>query len=88
MKLRHALTGLAAAMTPIIAFAGVPKNLPMPSGTPTADQIADQVYFVNHFYALKNYGIDKKGDTVTVLVSKSSDGDITTNTLTRFLNND
>ena len=88
MKLRHALTGLAAAMTPLIAFAGVPKDLPMPSGTPTADQIADQVYFVNHFYAVKNYGIDKKGETVTVLISKSADGDVTTNTLTRFLNND
>ena len=88
MQLRLALTGIAAAIAPMIATAGVPKDLPMPSGSPTAEQIADQVYYVNHFYAVKNYGIDKKDDTVTVLISKSADGDVTTNTLTRFLNND
>jgi len=88
MQLRLALTGMAAAIAPLFAFAGVPKDLPMPSGTPTAEQIADQVYFVNHFYPVKNYGIEKKGKTVTVLVSKSGDGDLMTNTLTRFLNND
>lgn len=29
--------------------AGVPKDLPMPKGTPNADELAQQVYFVNHF---------------------------------------
>jgi hypothetical protein len=87
MKFRHALTGIAAALAPLVALGGVPKDLPMPSGTLTADQIADQVYFVNHFYAVKNYGIEKKGKTVTVLISKDAGGSVTTNTLTRFLNN-
>ncbi|MCA9826478.1 MAG: hypothetical protein KC479_13840 [Dehalococcoidia bacterium] len=31
------------------AIAGVPKDLPYPSGNLTADQIMEQVYFVNHF---------------------------------------
>ncbi len=68
--------------------AGVPKNLPFPSGTPTADEIAQQVYFVNHFYALKNYGITKKGRTVTVLINKAAGKKPSTITLERFLNND
>lgn len=88
MKLRHALTGVASALVPVIAAAGVSKDLPMPSGTPTADQIAEQVYFVNHFYPLKNYGIEKKGRTVTVLAIKEANGSTTTNTLSRYLNND
>ena len=88
MKFRHALTGIAAALAPLVALGGVPKDLPMASGTLTADQIADQVYYVNHFYAVKNYGIEKKGKTVTVLISKDAGGSVTTNTLTRFLNND
>jgi len=61
MKTSFKMLAAAAAILPVFAFAGVPKDLPMPSGEPTADQLADQVYFVNHFYALKNYAITKKG---------------------------
>lgn len=68
--------------------AGVPKDLPMPKGTPNADELAQQVYFVNHFYALKNYGITQKGDTVTVLINQAKDSAPTTVTLERYLNND
>ncbi|MEN8174227.1 MAG: outer membrane lipoprotein-sorting protein [Pseudomonadota bacterium] len=87
MNMPKILAGIAAALAPAILFAGVSKDLPLPSGTPSADEIADQVYFVNHFYPFKNYGIEKEGRTITVLISKSEDGAITTNTLTRWLNN-
>jgi hypothetical protein len=81
------VTALTAALS-FGALAGVPKDLPMPTGTPDADEIARQVYFVNHFYPLKNYGITKKDSTVTVLINQSKGASPTTVTLERFLNND
>ena len=90
MQPRWLLTGLAAALSTLsfAAQAGVPKDLPMPSGAPDANELARQVYFVNHFYALKNYGITKKGKTITVLVNQSQGSRPTTITLERYLNND
>jgi len=78
---------VSMSMIPALAMAGVTKELAYPSGDATADQIADQVYFVNHFYALNNYGIGKKGKDITILVSKSKGKKPTTNTLERFINN-
>ncbi|MCU7904870.1 MAG: outer membrane lipoprotein-sorting protein [Candidatus Thiodiazotropha sp. (ex Epidulcina cf. delphinae)] len=80
-------------------IAGVPKNLPLPTGTPDANGIADQVYFVNHFYALKNFGITnnnkdpKKSNRaipgkITVIVNKSAGSKPTTITVERYLNNE
>jgi hypothetical protein len=69
------------------ATAGVPKDLPYPSGDLTADQIMDQVYFVNHFYGFQNYAITKEGRDITVLVIKGEGKTPTTNTLERYLNN-
>ncbi|MES9926020.1 MAG: outer membrane lipoprotein-sorting protein [Candidatus Thiodiazotropha endolucinida] len=81
------------------AIAGVAKDLPLPSGTPDANTIADQVYFVNHFYALKNFGItnnnkDPKRSNraipgkITVIVNKSAGSKPTTITVERYLNNE
>lgn len=72
-----------------IAQAGVPKDLPYPSGgNLSAEQIADQTYFVNHFYAFKNYAIVKKGRKITVLLNKVEGKKPTAVTLERYLNND
>ena len=60
----------------------------LPCRHPSADEIAQQVYFVNHFYAVKNYGITKKDRAITVLVNKAAGETPTTITLERFLNND
>ncbi len=81
--------GLVAslAIPSSVLAAGVTKDLPYPSGDITADQLADQVYFVNHFYVFNNYAITKKGKDITVLVSKSKGKKPTTNTLERYLNN-
>lgn len=71
------------------AYGSVSKDLPYPSGTPSADEIAEQVFFVNHFYAVKNLFIKRKGQTaVTVLASRAKGKRAKTNTLRRFLNND
>jgi hypothetical protein len=79
---------LLASSISFNATAGVPKDLPYPSGDLTADQIMDQVYFVNHFYGFQNYAITKEGRDITVLVIKGEGKTPTTNTLERYLNND
>ncbi|MBF0160910.1 MAG: outer membrane lipoprotein-sorting protein [Magnetococcales bacterium] len=70
--------------------ADVPLTLPLPAPgtTPTAEQIIEQVYFVNHFYALKNVAIEMDGRVVTVIVTRGEGGQATTNTVKRYLNND
>lgn len=71
------------------AVAGVPRDLAYPSGgNLTADQIMQQVYFVNHFYAMKNYSIIQDGDKITVLINKAAGEAPTTVELERFLNNE
>ncbi len=88
-SLRASVTALAlAAAISHTAVAGVPKDLPYPSGDLTAEQIMDQVYFVNHFYAFDNYAITKQGKDITVLVIKGEGKKPTTNTLERYLSND
>ena len=101
MQVRKLVAALAAL--PVLftaqALAGVSKDLPMPSGTPTANEIADQVYFVNHFYGVKNYGITNNNKDpkrsrkaipgkITVLLNKSAGKKPDTITLERYLNND
>jgi hypothetical protein len=70
-----------------VANAEVTRKLALPTGTPNADQIIDQVYYVNHFYGFDNYGIGDVDDKITVLVNKSSGEKPTTITLERYLNN-
>lgn len=70
------------------AHGGVPYDLPLPKSTPTATQIIEQVYYVNHFYALKNVAIEMEGRIVSVIVTRSAGSQATTNTVKRYLNND
>lgn len=76
-----------AAFSGSVANAAVTQSLALPSGTPDGGAIMDQVYFVNHFYGFKNYGISKKGKKITVLINKSAGKKPTTITLERYLNN-
>ena len=87
MMLRKLALVALSALTATPVLAGVPTDLPLPKGAPSADQIIEQVYFVNHFYALKNYSIVEDGDTITVLINKSAGEAPTTNTVERHLNN-
>jgi hypothetical protein len=79
---------VAAALAVPAAFAGVPRNLPLPSATPGADEIIKQVYYVNHFYGLKNFGIVDDGGDITVIVNKEKGSEPKTLTVERYLNND
>ena len=90
MTIRSAGYGLVASLALLStqALAGVPTDLPYPTGTPTAEQIADQVYFVNHFYAVKNFSIIQDGNTITVIINKTKGETPTTITVERRLNND
>ncbi len=83
---RFSLASLIA-FSSSFAFADVDRSLAMPTGTPSADEIIDQVYYVNHFYGFDNYGIGKKGKKITVLVNKSAGDKPTTVTVERYLNN-
>jgi hypothetical protein len=85
---KTALAAIASIFSANVAMAGVTPELPYPTGELTGTDIMNQVYFVNHFYALKNYAITKKGRSITVLIAKSKGKRPTTNTLERYLNND
>jgi hypothetical protein len=69
--------------------AGVDRNLPYPeTGTElTADEIADQVYFANHFYSFDNFSIKRRGKTLSVLINKTSNDSTNKTTVERHLNN-
>ena len=86
---RAGVAAVALALTASLsAIAGVSKDLAYPTdGNLTAEQIIEQTYFVNHFYAFDNYAITKQGRDITVLVIKSEGRKPTTNTLERYLNN-
>jgi hypothetical protein len=73
----------------ITAHGEVNSTLPLPPDLepPSAEEIAKQVYFANHFYAFKNFSIDRRGRTMTVLINRSSNGKISATALERHLNN-
>lgn len=77
-----------AILGPAISLAGVPKDLPYPNGQVSAEQIAEQVYYVNHFYPYQNFSIVKDKKDITVLINKAAGKKPTTNTLERYLNNE
>lgn len=64
------------------------KALSYPSGDLSADEIAEQVYFVNQFHGYNRYSIEKDGNTVTVIVNRSEGKKPTTLTVERLKNND
>ena len=87
MRRRKPMAVAALALWSTVAFAGVPKDLPLPSGSPSAEQIIDQVYYVNHFYALKNFSIETDKGDITALINRAQGDSPVINTLERFLNN-
>lgn len=86
-RVRVAVLSISALLASASAQAGVSPQLPYPKGQPTALEIMQQVYFVNHFYALKNFAITKVRRKITVLISRAKGKRPTTNTLERYLNN-
>lgn len=91
MRFSKVTGSIAAAVTLSISTMAMPavdRSLAYPTGDVSADQIMDQVFYVNHFYAFDNYGIKKKGKNITVLINKSKGKKPTTITVERYLNND
>jgi len=84
------VAGLIAGISWVtFAQAEVTRDLAYPAGSPSAEDVARQVFFVNHFYPVDNLFIQRKGKThVTVLASRAEGGNSNINTLRRFLNND
>ncbi len=50
-------------------YAGVPRNLEYPTSIPNADEVARQVYFVNHFYAFSRFSIDRHPKGLAIIVN-------------------
>ena len=71
----------------VAASDGIDRSLPAPQGEPTADEIARQVYYANHFLAFNNFSIDSHGMSSAVLINSDSDGDLSTIAVERHLNN-
>lgn len=86
--MKHIALALAIATTS--AVASVPKDLAYPTAAlTTADQVIDQVYYVNHFYPFTNYGIGREGkNTITTFILRPKGKKPLTMTLERYLNND
>lgn len=85
---RLILGGLFWGIANVGHGAGVSMELPYPTHHPDATEIMAQVYFVNHFYALKNVSIETNGKITTVIVKKAQNGTPLTSTLKRYINND
>ena len=80
---------ICASVWGVTLNAGVTRDLPYPSGSLSADEIAKQVFFVNHFYSVNNLFIQRQGKThVTVLATRAKGEKADINTLKRYLNND
>jgi len=85
------LTSIVVATTLLTVGlqAGVSTDLAYPSGKVSDGKtVMNNVYFVNHFFAFKNYSIEKVRRTITVIVKKSEGRKPLTETVERYLNND
>lgn len=79
---------LALIFLTSLAFAAPPKDLVYPQGEITADEIINQVYFVNHYYSVKNISFerDAKGH-VTTMILRSKGENPSVIAFRRYLNN-
>lgn len=69
------------------AGSGIPTDLPYPTGVPSAEQVAEQVYFANHFYTFKNFGIRRKKGKMSVIVDRLKGSKVNLTAIERFINN-
>ena len=87
-KIIHAVL-INALLWTAVSNAGVTRELAYPSDSLSAEDVAKQVFFVNHFYSVKNLFIQRQGKThVTVFATRAKDKKADVNTLKRYLNND
>ena len=90
MNIKSLLLATGLALTPLSSLmATVDKTLPFPDENPTATEIAEQVYFANHFFAYDNFSIGSKRSRnhKAVLITRDKNGKDSTIALERHLNN-
>ena len=78
---------IAVGLASSVATAAVTKDLAYKSSGLSANDVAAQNYFVNHFYSFSNYAITKKGKDITALILRAKGSSPLTLTLERYLNN-
>jgi hypothetical protein len=80
---------LICCLLTIDTQASVDRNLQLPpqGEVPSANEIARQVYFANHFFAFSNFSIQRRGRTSSVLINHSSRGKDSVLSVERHLNN-
>jgi hypothetical protein len=71
-----------------VVHASLDRTLQVPAGNPSADEVARQVYFANHFYAFDNFSIKGLGRRMAVLINRDADGDVGSVGVERYLKND
>lgn len=70
-----------------VAADGVSRDLPYPVTTPDAEEIARQVYFVNHFYPFAAFSLEQHPRGMAVIVNKDAKGSFNTLVVERHINN-
>ncbi len=76
-------------LLPNIVFAIVKKSTPYPLSSDfiNADNIMEQVYFVNHFYNFNNYSVGRYGNKISFLISRKQGRKPITVSFERYINN-
>jgi hypothetical protein len=96
MKKRDSLSQLQITVVVLLlglfsldSHAELDRSLPYPANDAeiSADEVARQVYFANHFYAFDNFSIKRRGRTLSVLVNQGERGSPKVMALERHLNN-
>jgi hypothetical protein len=71
-----------------LGVAAVDSQLSYPTDdNPSADEVARQVHFANHFFGFKNFSVDRHSRTMALLIIRNSDGSILRAGIERHLNN-
>lgn len=77
---------LAAALALLASeLHAVELSLPLPTEGPDADEIARQVYFVNHFYALDEFEIGGSGQARLRIINLPPDGKVSEVRASRYI---
>jgi hypothetical protein len=79
------LIATTAGGTPCLAVVG--RHLPYLVSTPSADAVARQIYFTNHFFAFKNFLISCERRKMAVLITRDANGKTLRAGVERYLNN-
>lgn len=88
-RLHRILLPVLLGLISPVSQAELDRSLPYPANGAeiSADELARQVYFANHFYAFNNFSIKRRGRTLSVLVNQSKKGSPMVTAVERHLNN-